>query len=248
MTFLEWARENEHTELVSLGRSGREWIWHLLEAITGKPVGILPEIHHFDSCSFTLDNYDDCSLFMIHNGTGQYCPETGRYILLIRDPRDAILSGAYYHPVILDKTTSVEQLLDPVQGSDWWNYKVDRWKWLFNVYLPLSPLVIQYEKLCLDPVNEIVKMIEFLNVSSMVKSVSDVIKELDATKYNARKGNETISKVFDSPKHRYDDHCLKWQRDPLFTDAHNKRVLNRLEDIMLHWGYLPNGHNLNLFV
>lgn len=247
MKFLEWARENKHTELVSLGRSGREWIWHLLETITGKPVGVLPEINSFDNYSVTLNNYEEYSLFMIHNGTGEHSPETGRYILLIRDPRDAILSGAYYHPIFLDKNTTPEQLLDPVQGVNWWNYKVDRWKWLFDVYLPLSPLVVQYERLCLNPRYELLQIIKFLGIH-IIKHIPTVIKELDATKYDAKKGNETIDIIFDSPEQRYINHCLKWQRDPLFTDAHNKRVLNRLEDIMLHWGYLPNGHNLNLFV
>ena len=247
MKFLEWARENEHTELVSLGRSGREWIWHLLEAITGKPVGVLPEINSFDNYSVTLNNYEDYLLFMIHNGTGQHSPETGKYILLIRDPRDAILSGAYYHPVFLDKNTTPEQLLDPVRGLNWWKFKVDRWEWLFDVYLPLSPLVIKYETLCLNPLSEIMKILLFLDIP-IVNPIMDVVRELDATKQHERQGNETISKVFDSPEQRYMDHCLKWQRDPLFTEAHNKRVLNRLEDMMLHWGYLPNGHNLNLFV
>lgn len=247
MKFLEWARQNKHTELVSLGRSGREWIWHLLEGITGKPVGVLPEINSFDNYSVTLNNYKDYSLFMIHNGTGLHCPETGRYILLIRDPRDAILSGAYYHPIFLDKNTTPEQLLDPVRGFNWWNFKVDRWEWLFNVYLPLSPLVIQYETLCLDPKRVMLRIIKFLDIP-MVNHMSSVIEKLDATKHNAKKGNETIPIIFSSSKERYRNHCLKWQRDPLFTEAHNKRVLNRLEDIMLHWGYLFNGHNLNLFV
>lgn len=247
MKFLEWARENEHTELVSLGRSGREWIWHLLEGITGRPVGILPEIHCFDNYSVTLNNYDDYLLFMIHNGTGQHCPETGKYILLVRDPRDAILSGAYYHPIFLDKNTTPEQLLDPVRGLNWWNFKVDRWEWLFEVYLPLSPLVIQYEILCLNPRRVLLEIIKFLG-AEIVNHMPTVIEELDSTKQHERKGNETIPKAFLSPGERYIDHCLKWQRDPLFTEAHNKRVLNRLADIMLHWGYLPDGHNLNLFM
>lgn len=262
MLYIDWAKQNLHKELVSPGRCGREWIWNLLEYITGKTVLALPSITspisrplhprptNVEGIRKIGENYGEYLLIIEHIGSGEICPKNGKYIFLFRDPRDAFLSNGYYRTskeygrYFQHKNKTPETLL--AYEEPWWREILGQWQRRFIVYPPLDTLIVQYEKLCLFPEREIKRILEFLGEYA-IRSIPEAIQKCDDIKLHPTVGNEHIPKIFASGIERYKDHCLKWQSDSIFKEEYNDRIWRVLGKFIEPYGYLKEGHSGDIF-
>ena len=164
--------------------------------------------------------YKDVFVFLFHRDRWDILGDKGKYILLIRDPRDAILSRTYMRAQ--RDSRSVESLFE---DSDWMiEQNISEWRRYFETYLQYEPLIVQYEKLCLDPVKVVAEILEFL--------VNDI--RPDSVKETPSAAGQVS----------YDQHCMKWKRGNVATESFLSAIWSRLGDIMTQYGYTEDGHLL----
>jgi len=212
--FSEWARHNPHNLLISFPRSGRNWLGALLRGASGKMVA--PGVLDAQPTYY----YKDLFIFMFHRGRWDILGDKGKYILLIRDPRDAILSRTYMRAQA--ESRSVESLFE---DSNWMlELNIDEWRRYFDTYLQYEPLVVQYEKLCLDQAKVVAEILEFLVNDIRPDAVND----------------EPISA---SGQAHYDEHCMKWKRGSVVPESFLSAIWSRIGDLMTEYGYSEGGYS-----
>jgi len=235
----EWAASNPYNLLVSYPRSGRSWVQKLLEHTTGRP-SVSPEA--------SSGNYERYLLFLHHGGRQKEALfktlHNAKTILLIRDPRDAVLSDIYrcvwydQHPEIIQLTREL---------IDWRISEICKlWNIRIQDYESRAGLIIQYERLCLEPEAELRKLQEYLDVEVIrhrleAISASDCISWIDHLE-NGAVEQRLYKASFSSGEERYEKHCLKWLADLNFRKEDNERILDALGENMLKFGYTESGH------
>ena len=169
----------------------------------------------------------DC-VYCVTHGTTEYSffPHV-KYIVLIRDPRDSILSNLHW----LDRHDGwcgVNHVPDIVEHY----CQVITARIYRGPIMGYNPLIIQFERMCLNPEVELQKICDFVGCEPMMSF------------------EETISIA--EPNHRYDGweryirHCLKWQRDNRITDAQVELIWDMLGLWMQRFGYMERGHSEEL--
>ena len=238
--FSEWARDHPHTILVSYPKSGRNWIASLIARSTGKRVMRMHNVVTArDEGPF---DYKKCFLYACHRGIWHILGERGRFILLIRDPRDAFLSSAYHRGD--EENPAVEDIELRLQDPSWLAWEINNWRTYFDVFPKSNPLLVQYEKCCLYPVETVTAMLQFLHVPRIL-DIRKVVTIADSIKPDARIPNKFKAFEFATDLDRYNAHCLKWQRDDLADDLFLRTVWTELGDIKLHYGYTETWHDLD---
>ncbi len=234
--FSSWAAENKHNVMSSFPRSGRNYISGVLSQVTGKVIvqGINPqEIHHVD--------FSDVLLFVAHLARWEIRGDKGRYILLIRDPRDAILSRMYHR--VAESGESVQDLLN---DDALVVHNINVWKDYFRVFLPYEPHVMQYERHCLSPCDSISGILEFLQVDP-IEDIMATIRSRDLVNPDPFSLDARVKRDFQSGGERYKAHCLKWQRDPLIPQRFLDIIWTEASELMKRYGYMKDGHRIARF-
>jgi len=147
--------------------------------------------------------------------------KTAKYVLLIRDPRDAIRS----HTELKIRNGVSEDIWN---NHDFFRHEAGLWASYFERALEMDSIIVQYEHLCLWPVEILEWILRFAKQPMREKAIPSVMREAGSREY-------------------YQQHCLKWQRDSRFTTEHNGIIFSRVGDIMKHYGYGPYGHTQLLF-
>jgi len=238
--FVAWAQLNECVVQISYPRSGREWLYRLIEEITGKPT-----MRIFDT---STRPYEDYAYFYWHghhykNYMTTKAMKNIRFMQLVRDPRDCVISDAYRRvtvdadarmsrQVVLD---AMELLLDPERGYA-------------NRINTFGGLVFQYERLCLSPIVELQAILD--HIEAEIRVPMDLAVKNNSHLKTVTVGNSGVVEVHTQSKHfrtgieRYQNCCLKWKRDPLFTEADNMATYPVIEHILSDMGYTKEGHDL----
>ena len=226
---------------VSFPRSGRHLLQPMLGQVTGKRVVGVGNVNP--------EAFGDVLCFADHGGSWKVAPKNGKYILLVRDPRDVLLSYSM-HMVWAKggrKEITAEQGLGILDNEKF----MSRWTWgwqdLLTIYQPLNTLVIYYERLLLYPDVELSRACDFLE-TPMVGDPLVVISELDCQKDDISKPRGYRKTSFLTPWDRYQVHCLKWQRCPAFLKRYVPRIWKRLGETMADHGYVKEGHSLRLLL
>ena len=237
--FWEWAKENPHTMQISFPRSGRHWFQSILRDVTGCKIEGIGRVQPED--------HGDILCYTDHGGTWKVAPENGKYILLVRDPRDAILSYCMLH--VWDqgghKEITEEEglaLLDRVKYMQGWTRN---WRDLLTIYQPLQTLIVYYERTLLYPQAEVSRVCKFLGVP-LVRDPLEVMQARDVYKDDITKSKGYRQETFATGVQRYQAHCLKWRRCPAFLERHVPEIWSRIGDAMVHHGYVEEGHSTNL--
>jgi len=231
-SYIQWSKNNDSVIQVSYPRSGRHWIesiikWNLL----GK-----------DGCA-DIQNFDPNNskhYYFTHVKNWPAFDANGKYVYLIRDPRDVFVSFMYYRTCIKQSLT-VEQSFN---DYDFLGKEVKSWKNMLQVFIETDCIIIQYERMCLYPKIELNRIARFIGV--------DMVDNIDCRDnghfiyYNPDKPWQPIKKPFESNIERYNTRCLTWQKNPRFTKKHFDIIWGALKDIIPYYGYLENGHSVNL--
>jgi len=165
---------------------------------------------------------------MTHSAKLADLHEDTKYIILIRDPRDVMLSWCR-----IDIPRSGGDLSSIEVASDFWTEETLIAKlgnWLFFPTLLQQPncLAIQYERMCLNPITELIRVGKFLGISPTA-DLDAVVKRTDLAD-------------FESGIDRYNMQFLKCQHDPFFPKDWNGIILDHVGDEMAQWGYFPDRH------
>jgi len=230
--FTAWASVHEHNMLVSFPKSGRNYFGTLLRRASGKIViNGIPEVDDHP--------YEDVFIFICHRGRWDIVGDQGKYIMLVRDPRDAILSRTYQRS--RESSIPVPELL----GRKEWLFDENILEWVayFQILLPHDPLVIQYEHLCLDPEKIVLQTLTFLEATPF-QDLSMMIQDSDLIKPDPHKDTEMVKTDFFSGRDRYNAHCLKWQKDPYVTEGYLDAIWTLLGELMEQYGYTETGHEV----
>jgi len=228
LAYNEFAKDHPHSMQLSKERSGRVWLSTIMQWVTGQKSWNL-EVYPTPESGFGAEA--EKYYFNSHYYPYLELFPHGKYILLIRDPRDAFCSSVDFgvskgvNRPLLDDEELLKQLCR-------------EWKKYFEPLLQMDTLVVQYEQLCFAPVATIRRICKHLNKTVAV-GIMDVINKLEKRWW-----------IDDKPptnQERYEEHCLKWRRHPCFADGHNDIVWEQLGDIMMHYGYLKDGHGEVLF-
>jgi len=235
--FTEWAVVNKHNVMSSYPRSGRNYLSALISKATGRVVvqGVEPLNHGVGLA--------DVFLFVAHLDRWKILGDKGTYILLLRDPRDCILSDMYKREVE-GKVETVEEL---VANRELTANSARMWTDYFSAFLKYGPHIVQYERLCLSPIETLEGILEFLNVVP-VEKIPKVIRSRDMVKPDVRELFGFQQVVFASGAERYNAHCLKWQRDPLVGQGFLDTIWGEAGEIMQEYGYLQHGHSVTIGV
>lgn len=244
--FVEWAKEHPFVLLVSYPRSGRDWLSWTITSVTGRPI----------EDPFVADgDYAEYILFKTH-GTRKEIRENasgGRYIILIRDPRDCILSDAYRRvvhdqncPDVTRMTVSLVEKATDLACQNW-PLAVDR-------YGKYESIIVQYEHLCLFPCQVMEAVFGFIGVPGSDADVLEAIHRRDRVKEHElchpdpKNVKEVITRAaFPSHQARYEASCLKWQRDSFFRPRFTERLWDKLGDMMARFGYTEHGHDVAMW-
>ncbi|CAG2206738.1 unnamed protein product [Mytilus edulis] len=169
------------TALASFPGSGNTWARHLIEQSTGIATGSI-------YCSDTIkkDFIGECSVSsnvaVIKTHVGWANTVRMRYkksVLLIRNPYDAII--AEFNRVFANKTTSATEQQFTEKFEPFALKKIDKWKKFYNSWMKFSgqKYILIYEKMKKDPVSEIGKLLDFLNISKQIRTVPCMQQNMD---------------------------------------------------------------------
>lgn len=224
--FSSWAAANEHNIMTSFPKSGRNYLGALIRRASGKRVinGISPI-------------EPDVFLYMAHRGRWSIRGDKGRYILLIRDPRDAILSRTYTQAI--EASESTEHL---ISREDWLIENIGNWLGYFTEFMQYEPHLVRYESLCLQPATTLSVIFQFLGIEA-VEDLGEVIAGNDLRKPDPMEPRGFVPTVFKTGLERYNAHCLKWERDPLVTESYLDIIWREAATVMEEFGYTELGHN-----
>jgi len=239
-----WAKNHKTNMLVSYPRSGRFWLAGILVRLLGKPA-LSPNLME--------EQPDKYSIFLHHGGLLREetleAIKDFNLIFLVRDPRDCALSDAYrrvYHHQHSKIVTMNNDLLETAIAD---MFKV--WPLRINDYENLG-LTVQYEQLCLRPVETLNVILEYIDEKPIMDVAAAVDKDFTYRIAWRTPTADDPSNIqpryrytqFASGWERYLNSCLKWLHDDMFTSEKNKRVCDQVGDYMERYGYLEKGHDI----
>lgn len=209
-----------HTVQISFQRSGRNWLAGLIQLAAN----IEPQKLDLGEVDFFLSPYITTHLYP-HYEIGK--PRSARYVVVIRDPRDVLRS-------------QMEWSITAEAGDRWDDKNLVKnrarhWKDYLSI-LQHNSIMIQYERLCLYPVGTIKRVLAF----SGLEVKDDITKIIE--RFDLNRGHQLHRTGLD----RYETHCQKWKTDNRLLPNFNDLVWDIAGDVMVHYGYLNNGHSVNL--
>lgn len=236
----EWSVTSDHVLQLSYPRSGRHWLTRLMQEITGC------RGYEIDIVQALVDNwYADLPVYPYLTSHGsydyQYCDHV-KYVVLIRDPRDIITEQF----LRIDKNKTWRGLygVGITNPAEHFSYQM-----LEEVYkvlvLEKDVLLVQFEKLCLFPVVELTRLLNFINYRA-VQPIKDSVDKYDGHYVSPIKTQWRQVPAWNSGLDRYNHFCLLWQRNRRLTRDDLDSIWNVMEAEMVKFGYTRDGHSKEL--
>lgn len=232
--FWEWAGKNPCNFHVSYPRSGLEWTSTLYEKITGEKVAFPHDVE---------GNYEEYLFFRHHGFRRNYVEllQSGNHkcALLIRDPRDCALSGAYRWVTLKYPSAEYKVICDEVLAKTV-NEACKYWPLTYELYRPYSELIVRYEDICRNPVYELGRVLDYFGAKYEKSKIQQEVEKMDRIKTYKTDTHTTEEHLepqqFLDGQERYEKYCGKWKRDPLFTEDYNQLILQSCKHIMSEIG------------
>lgn len=210
-----WAENHGHTVQVSFHRSGRVWISSMVTFMMCKDINRRVPL---DNYFFDPKNMSEDAYFTTHLYKGFPLFDHVRYVLLIRDPRSAILSRLRH---VSEHQSPTPNFWDLV--SAW----IKEWQLCIDVMQSMNTLEIQYEKVCLNPVQNVECILDFAGLE-IINTRNDLIE---------------LGVLRDKPGYeRYAEFCYKWKEHVSMDLYFNDVIWNELQDTMIQYGYKKYSH------
>ena len=175
--------------LVSFPKTGRTWLMHMINQLKELSNHPLKNHEHF------IFNEHDNSEIIIENGyrnnpldifqfTGRNRYRRGKVIFLVRDPRDVVVSHFYQvtkrarNPFVFNSVTDF--IKDEILG---FNRIIQYYNlWYSNRSIPKDFLLIKYENLLENGVEELQKINNYLSLNISVSNIEKVYENSSASK------------------------------------------------------------------
>lgn len=171
--------------LVSFPKTGQTWLMYMLK-------GMFKQLKNKD---YFIESTHDCSEIILENGTridpnhifqfnDRYRFRRAKVIFLIRDPRDVIVSHFHQvtkrsqNPFVFDNISNFVQ--DEKLGFKRIIYFYNLW--FKNRNIPQKILIIKYEDLLTNGVNELKKIANFLDIKMQKELLTKVYQESSSSK------------------------------------------------------------------
>jgi len=222
--YYSYAKQHDHFVQFSHEKSGTVWMQTMVTQIGQIPTfSLVMQNTPLHPGAYIITHLDD-QIKLLDNV---------KYILIVRDPRDCIPS--------FNKMNIKNQLLT---NEVWSNRQhisdqCKKWESYFTCgLLEKDIIIIQYERLCLYPLETLNKVVVHLEIPIM-RSVESVVLEYDM---DGGRGKEIKNPDWSY----YNIHCNKWQQEKRLPDWYNNYIYSLIGDTMLHYGYQRNGHSKNL--
>lgn len=243
--FNAWAEENPCVILISYPRSGREWLWRIMEKVSGKKTARI-----FDSLELP---YSECLFFYWHGYwykelLSEAALKNIRFVGLMRDLRDCALSDAYRRITTFEYPMKMSSSIIDNAVDDLTDVNIG-FGARMQYFLRACP-VLQYERMCLCPVAEVQKLIDVHDMK-IIYPVDLAVRELDCEKTitldqsNCPTEQIDLSVKYQSGLDRYKARCLKWRRDNFFRPEHSMQILEKYGELMESCGYTEHGHDMD---
>lgn len=213
----EWGKYHKHVVQVSFQRSGRVWIGDMIIFLRSNNISLKMPL---DNKSYNPNLLSEDKLYTTHLYEGVPLLDTAKYILLVRDPRSAILSRKLWVEKYINSAYFNKDIL-----CQW----IQEWRHYIELFSSMDAIIVQYEKMCLYPERELDRIMEFTGFDKV-----NTIGNLERLNVLST----------ESGVERYQRYCLKWQAE---VDM-NTIIWDELGDMMLGFGYTQYGHADNLFL
>lgn len=224
--FRKWEKDNKCIQQVSHSRSGGHWLQWIIERVSGR------------QCYTMVINYDNENNIIPHPNDAYFNNHWttfdllgDKYVFLVRDPRSIMWSK-------VDWARGHGNEL--INDLCFWSHFVNVYRGYFNRYLTRNTIVVQYERICLYPVEEITRVMKFIEYD-IKEDIQEVVAYFD-TDHRDNHPDLPFKDGYD----RYLACCLKWQNDE-YRVGHRDFLWKNLGDIMIHYGYTKDGHARKLF-
>ncbi|MFY0687793.1 MAG: sulfotransferase domain-containing protein [Cyclobacteriaceae bacterium] len=225
---------------VSFPKSGNTWVRYFYLNFLAREVNQTREysfeeldefMPEFGNRSTDLEwNFDGFPrLLKTHHAYNGIVHSGRKCVLLIRDPRDVMIS---YHKFLiakarLPKHISLSDFIQhPQFGISSWAEHYNSWK------TNTSKVIIHYEKLLQDPINEFSRMLEFCNVKF---DKNAVIKAVEQSNFESFK---KIEKKFGTPKSETFDSSYNFIRsgkEKQWKKTMNQRDLDSINAVLIQF-------------
>lgn len=211
---------------VSFPRSGRTWLSSLI--CNSAKCQLVPVDYRNGHQGYDWDARK-LAYYTAHWQRGFLPNSNTRFVLLVRDPRDAILSVMYYARDVNGRNLfgNSKRLK---RECLYWKLHID------TMLNQKSFLMMQYERLLLYPASSVQRILDFAGFV-VKKSIYDVIVKDDRSKFG-----EVMT-----GKDRYTKQALGWILDTGFTKIHKDIIWDILGDTMIRFGYTENGQDISVF-
>lgn len=211
-----WAQEHDHTVQVSFQRSGRVWISSMVIFLCGDNINRRVPL---DSKFYDASNMIDRAYYTTHLYEDGAFPlfEQIKYVLLIRDPRSALLSRLIW----------VENHAEHYNASALMQEWIKEWVHYIQVFSTRQTLIVQYEEMCLYPQEQLDRIIDFAGF--------DAVNGLDKLHRLGVLSDE-------SGADRFQQYCLKWRHHDQMVECYNDRIWRELREVMEEFGYNRGGY------
>ena len=185
--------------LVSFPKTGRTWLIHMVNQMKEQSNHILKKERHFifnehDNSEIILEDGTRNNPLEIFKFTARFRYKRGKIIFLVRDPRDVIVSHFHQvtkrarNPFVFNSIS--EFVKDDILGFKRIIHFYNLWQ--RNKDIPQDFLLVSYENLINNGVQELQKINDFLEINISEKNVRLIYGESSASKMRDKEINNKL--------------------------------------------------------
>ena len=198
-TILSYYYPREQYFLVSFPKTGRTWLMHMIDQIKELSNHPLKYKKHFifqehDGSEIIIENGYRNNPLDIFQFTGRNRYRRGKVIFLVRDPRDVIVSHFHQvtkrarNPFVFNSIS--EFVKDDILGFKRIIHFYNLWQ--KNKDVPQDFLLVSYENLINNGIQELQKINNFLEINISKESVRYIYEESSASKMRDKEINNKL--------------------------------------------------------
>lgn len=185
--------------LISFPKTGRTWLMHMLRQMKDLSNHPLKNKKHFifnehDNSEIIIENGDRNNPLDIFRFTGRIRYRRAKVIFLVRDPRDVVVSHFYQVTKRSKKPFVFNSISEFVRHDTFGFNRIIKYYnlWYNNRNQPSQFLLIKYEKLFENGVEELQKINDYLNLCI---SVTDIEKLYENSSANMMRKKELANQL-----------------------------------------------------
>lgn len=206
---LSYKYPNNQYFLVSFPKTGRTWLIHMINQIIRSSVKTIEDGKYFilnehDGSEIIIEDGTRNNPLDIYNFTSRFRYLRGNVIFLVRDPRDVIVSHFYQvtkrakNPFVFNSIS--EFIRDDILGFKRIIHFYNLWN--KNKEIPRSFLLVSYEDLLNNGIQELEKITNFLSINVSQDVIRRVYDESSASKMRKQEINNQLEGFNDFGKNR----------------------------------------------